>query len=76
MARDPSPLTTSGGQRIGTVCVFDPAPRDGLSDEAKATMQKLALEEIEKLSKANDACGQIYDQLLLYLKYNNEFAWR
>ena len=46
-----------------------------LSDEAKATMQELALEEIEKLSEANDACGQIYEQLLLYLKYKNEFAW-
>ena len=46
-----------------------------LSDEAKATMQELALKEIEKLSEANDACGQIYEQLLLYLKYNNEFAW-
>lgn len=46
-----------------------------LSDEAKATMQELALKEIEKLSETNDACGQIYEQLLLYLKYNNEFAW-
>lgn len=46
-----------------------------LSDEAKATIQEMALTEIEALSHANEACAQIYEQLLLYLEYQDNFAW-
>ena len=37
-----APLTTATGKRIGTVCVFDTAPRDGLSDDARQRLETLA----------------------------------
>lgn len=46
-----------------------------LSDEAQATMQELALIEIEALSKANDACAEIYELLQTYLKYDGALVW-
>jgi len=51
-------LKTSGGTRIGTLCVIDTAPREGLSDQQKARLTELAdrvvavLEERKRRGKA------------------------
>ena len=46
-----------------------------LSDECKATFREMALEEMETLSKANDACAEIYQDLLLFLEYQGTLQW-
>lgn len=46
-----------------------------LSEECKATIREMALVEMEALSKANDACAEIYDNLLLFLEYQDTLQW-
>jgi GAF domain-containing protein len=36
------PLTTQTGWRVGTLCVIDKAPRQGLTDDQVATLERLA----------------------------------
>ena len=47
-----------------------------LSDECKETIHEMALEEMETLSTANEACGQIYDILLQFLEYKDALRWQ
>lgn len=46
-----------------------------LSDECKETFREMAMVEIEALSKANDACKEIYDDLMLFLEYQETLQW-
>lgn len=44
-----APIKTLNRARIGTVCIFDPAPRAGLSDRERLRMSSFAAEVVETL---------------------------
>ena len=47
-----------------------------LSEDCQNTFREMALVEMEELSKANEACGQIYDQMMLYLEHSDSLHWK
>jgi GAF domain-containing protein len=49
-----APLRTDQGRRIGTLCVIDPRPRNGLSDEGRRRLQSLADEVMQAVEARTD----------------------
>lgn len=52
-----APLTTEAGQRIGTLCVIDNKPREGLTDTQRSELESLARRTVEafELRKQNNS---------------------
>jgi GAF domain-containing protein len=44
-----APLTTAGGMRLGTLCVFDTQPRPAVSNEKKVLLRDLAATVVDEL---------------------------
>ena len=46
-----------------------------LSEECKQTFHDMAMVELEELSKVNDNCKEIYDDLMLFLEHQEALKW-
>lgn len=46
-----APLKTPGGNRIGTICVIDDKPREPLSSEQEAALERLATATMDALER-------------------------
>ncbi|MGE4485903.1 MAG: TRAP transporter substrate-binding protein DctP [Oscillospiraceae bacterium] len=71
-----SVLATDTGEYNARQTMLDAGMQPSeLSEDCKATIREMALTEIETLSKANDACAEIYDDLMLFLEYQDTLQW-
>ena len=73
-----APLNSKEGYSLGTICVIDTKPREGLTDSQKESLKALANQVISQfeLRKKNSLLESLNDEILKKNVQLNQFAYR